>query len=119
MTGLLGFIKTCKLPRSNLQSLWTDFPPLIMRNPQNSTGPNTGVEGALVSGLSSMLKTCCHPSVTVNWDTVAQNVRHLELSLSDRHDLVLPVTRTILFHSFTSKVSSWEYIPFIETPGMS
>ena len=117
ITLLAGFIQstmTCKLPGTNLQSLWMEFPPLIS---QNNSREETIVTGALYTGLTSMLKVCCHATVTTSWDKFAWNTRHLESIFNGHDDIALPITRTILFHTFTSKVPSWEYIPLVETPG--
>ena len=117
VTLLTGFIQsglTCTSPGTNLQSLWMEFPPFITRNTSAEGNP---VTGALLSGLTSMLKSCCHSTFTISWEHSAMNARHLESSFSDEHDFALPVTRTTLFHTFTAKVPSWEYIPLVETPG--
>ena len=64
LTGFIQPAVTCKLPGTNLQSLWMEFPPLISRN---KSGEEITVTGALYTGLTSLLKTCCHETVTINW----------------------------------------------------
>ena len=62
LTAFIGMAETCKMPGSNLKSLWMEFPPLIMTN--ISDGNSTEIKGALVKGVLSMIKTCCHSTVT-------------------------------------------------------
>ena len=104
----------CDLSKRTLRPLWTSFPPLIMPSNRNNS---ESVTGALYVGLTSMLQVCCHPDVTLTWDTVAWNVRHLESTFGEEHDLALPVTRSLLVQTVGTLASTWSYIPLLETPG--